>query len=535
MNQGGPSGAAPATTASGTSGARAAPDAVPDAAPGAAGEQQPSPQQEPQQPKSIHRALDFLDAVKATATQAEFVEFLGLLRQFKAGQIAADSLHNQVTALLGAYPDLLQDFAEFLPPVPSPPSPVAPPIEAAAAAAAAARPPHDAAQAARVHILHGHELLPSRRSASSATPVASTPTATPTQATARPPRSVRSQASAASTTTTARAAAATDAATRMLSSGAGAGGEPAMSFSQAIDFIHVVRAESAGNPKLYTDFLELLRSSHQGMQPLSKLIDDVRVLFADKPDLLRRFLEFLPQPAAEGTQSAMPETESDDHAGEDEYDNDEGVRDGHMHVQGRGGLGEPLAPAPIHAHAPLPTLAEEVSEADDGAEADIEDADERSMPRGDSSATLLGHDAAGDERDAREGRPPHPGRKPLLRSNGVYGFFGRTGQAKANGVGDAERQPLIPPSQAYATFGSPPLGAGDAGAAPGLVVTAATPSLGERSSVSGSVRADVESNTGDAVREARLRKRVTSTMVLAIVGWLLVVSVIGYLVLEHLL
>ncbi|KAL2920101.1 Sterol 3-beta-glucosyltransferase [Polyrhizophydium stewartii] len=44
-----------------------------------------------------------------------------------------------------------------------------------------------------------------------------------------------------------------------------------MSFSQAIDFIHVVRAESAGNPKLYTDFLELLRSSHQGMQPLSKL------------------------------------------------------------------------------------------------------------------------------------------------------------------------------------------------------------------------------------------------------------------------
>ncbi|KAI8928103.1 hypothetical protein BC831DRAFT_449817 [Entophlyctis helioformis] len=255
--------------------------------------------------QDLSRALEFLDTVKTRTTPAIFADFLGIIRQFKRGGLSGDQVQAQVSLLLRDYPDLVGGFALFLP---SPP--------ASSSASASASTPH-----AEPHDAHDAHDASSSRARKHPHP------------SSRSSRSVRSQAS------TVRAAAASNILGRMsqqpphsdqqqqqqAASGTGNGGIPHASqhqqqraasnmaagaannhdgnviadFSRAVGFVNAVKAAYADQPAVYNDFLVILRGYHKELRPVREVLDAMKQLFADKPELISGFVEFIPRSARE--------------------------------------------------------------------------------------------------------------------------------------------------------------------------------------------------------------------------------------------
>ncbi|KAI8615126.1 hypothetical protein BC830DRAFT_1124114 [Chytriomyces sp. MP71] len=95
-------------------------------------------------------------------------------------------------------------------------------------------------------------------------------------------------------------------------------------FGQAITYVNKIKNRFANDPETYKQFLEILQTYQKESKPIQEVYAQVQVLFANAPDLLEEFKQFLPEvnevigappsggrggkgaPPATGTKYAMP-------------------------------------------------------------------------------------------------------------------------------------------------------------------------------------------------------------------------------------
>jgi len=77
---------------------------------------------------------------------------------------------------------------------------------------------------------------------------------------------------------------------------AGAQGEQpgVMEFDHAINYVTTIKKRFSSEPYTYKKFLEILHTYQKEQRGIKEVLDEVSVLFADHPDLLREFTYFLP-------------------------------------------------------------------------------------------------------------------------------------------------------------------------------------------------------------------------------------------------
>jgi len=74
---------------------------------------------------------------------------------------------------------------------------------------------------------------------------------------------------------------------------ANAGGAP-LEFDHAINYVTTIKRRFASEPETYKKFLEILHTYQKEQRGIKEVLDEVSVLFADHPDLLKEFTYFLP-------------------------------------------------------------------------------------------------------------------------------------------------------------------------------------------------------------------------------------------------
>lgn len=71
------------------------------------------------------------------------------------------------------------------------------------------------------------------------------------------------------------------------------GGQP-LEFDHAINYVTTIKRRFASEPETYKKFLEILHTYQKEQRGIKEVLDEVSVLFADHPDLLKEFTYFLP-------------------------------------------------------------------------------------------------------------------------------------------------------------------------------------------------------------------------------------------------
>lgn len=75
---------------------------------------------------------------------------------------------------------------------------------------------------------------------------------------------------------------------------AGGAGQPPVEFDHAINYVTTIKKRFANEPDIYKKFLEILHTYQKEQRGINEVLDEVSVLFADHPDLLKEFTYFLP-------------------------------------------------------------------------------------------------------------------------------------------------------------------------------------------------------------------------------------------------
>jgi paired amphipathic helix protein Sin3a len=70
--------------------------------------------------------------------------------------------------------------------------------------------------------------------------------------------------------------------------------EPPVEFDHAINYVTTIKKRFAGEPDTYKKFLEILHTYQKEQRGIKEVLDEVSMLFADHPDLLKQFTYFLP-------------------------------------------------------------------------------------------------------------------------------------------------------------------------------------------------------------------------------------------------
>ncbi|MCH0628478.1 hypothetical protein JNB11_00605 [Kocuria palustris] len=231
---------------------------------------------------NVKDALLYLDQVKIKFYSQPDVynDFLDIMKDFKLQLIDTPGVIDRVLTLFRGHPGLIQGFNTFLPPGyrieisldPQDPNPVrvitptgtTTPATAAAASAAAA--------ATTTPVLKQEEK----------------PSVQPLPQPQQPQQPVLLAA------TTSEAAAASQV----------PGGQ--IEFNHAINYVNKIKTRFANQPDIYKQFLEILQTYQREQKPIGEVYEQVTVLFANLPDLLDDFKQFLPDTSNQAAQAQAP-------------------------------------------------------------------------------------------------------------------------------------------------------------------------------------------------------------------------------------
>jgi paired amphipathic helix protein Sin3a len=72
------------------------------------------------------------------------------------------------------------------------------------------------------------------------------------------------------------------------------GAQAPVEFDHAINYVTTIKKRFAAEPDIYKKFLEILHTYQKEQRGIKEVLDEVSVLFADHPDLLKEFTYFLP-------------------------------------------------------------------------------------------------------------------------------------------------------------------------------------------------------------------------------------------------
>ncbi|KAJ8330373.1 hypothetical protein QVD99_007715 [Batrachochytrium dendrobatidis] len=220
----------------------------------------------------LNKALDFLDQVKACLSPPQFQEFLVLLKMFKGKRISSNAMSESISVLFQNHPQLMHGFSAFLP--------------------------------------TDHQQLNSSTESSSSLQdinlsvdsiVTPSVTAVPRQDFSRPSRrkrsvkSLKSQSTVASTARSPAAGGMAGSSRSVTTASLPANhSESTVVMARSLDFLNIVRTAYAHSPTVYTKFVAYLQESFEMSLPLSKVVEDVGAMFADRPEVMQAFLEFIP-------------------------------------------------------------------------------------------------------------------------------------------------------------------------------------------------------------------------------------------------
>ena len=85
------------------------------------------------------------------------------------------------------------------------------------------------------------------------------------------------------------------------------GGGPPVEFDHAINYVTTIKKRFASAPDIYKKFLEILHTYQKEQRGIKEVLDEVSVLFADHPDLLKDFTYFLPDAVQEQAKLQLQE------------------------------------------------------------------------------------------------------------------------------------------------------------------------------------------------------------------------------------
>lgn len=196
-------------------------------------------------PLNVKDALSYLDQVKIQFyNQADvYNNFLDIMKDFKSQSIDTPGVIDRVSTLFRGHPNLIQGFNTFLPPGyriecsldPSDPNPI------------------------RVTTPTGTTTRPN------IAPFAGIQW--PDQAPSQLPQYSQEQQQ-------------------------GTGGQ--IEFNHAISYVNKIKTRFANQPDIYKQFLEILQTYQREQKPIGEVYEQVTQLFANSPDLLNDFKQFLP-------------------------------------------------------------------------------------------------------------------------------------------------------------------------------------------------------------------------------------------------
>ncbi|KAH8920002.1 hypothetical protein BT69DRAFT_1245805 [Atractiella rhizophila] len=89
----------------------------------------------------------------------------------------------------------------------------------------------------------------------------------------------------------------TPGAASVLNAGAN-GSKGAVEFNHAINYVNKIKTRYAHDARTYKEFLEILQTYQKDSKPIQEVYHSVTLLFADAPDLLAEFKQFLPDNSA---------------------------------------------------------------------------------------------------------------------------------------------------------------------------------------------------------------------------------------------
>lgn len=205
-------------------------------------------------PLNVKDALSYLDQVKIQFyNQADvYNNFLDIMKDFKLQSIDTPGVIDRVSSLFRGHPNLIQGFNTFLPPGyriecsldPSDPNP----IRVTTPTGTTTRPDISGAP-------YGPQWGPEQAQNAPGVPY-------PDQ---QPPQ--------------------------------GAGGQ--IEFNHAISYVNKIKTRFANQPDIYKQFLEILQTYQREQKPIGEVYEQVTQLFANSPDLLNDFKQFLPDSGAQ--------------------------------------------------------------------------------------------------------------------------------------------------------------------------------------------------------------------------------------------
>ncbi|KAL9657606.1 hypothetical protein ABK040_012685 [Willaertia magna] len=211
----------------------------------------------------VQDALMYLDQVKRTFSDKPFIysKFLEIMKEFKNHVIDTPGVIQKVSELFKGHKELILGFNSFLPPGYK--------IEF-----------HEEDQTGRVSMPGTSQQPPSSSViTNNTTPQKKKRAQTPPVNTATPNTSQIS-ATTEGTTTTEK-------------------GPNNIDFQQAISYVTKIKHRFLYQPTTYKAFLDILHNYQREQTTIKKVYEQVSELFADHPDLLNEFKQFLPMPAIE--------------------------------------------------------------------------------------------------------------------------------------------------------------------------------------------------------------------------------------------
>ncbi|KAK6462826.1 hypothetical protein DFJ63DRAFT_175977 [Scheffersomyces coipomensis] len=218
-------------------------------------------------PLNVKDALSYLDQVKIQFyNQAEvYNKFLDIMKDFKSQSIDTPGVIDRVSNLFRGHPNLIQGFNTFLPPGyriecsldPSDPNP----IRVTTPTGTTTRPNMDNSQ------LWGSDAPNQHQQQQQQLQVQAHYQQEP----------------------------------QLLQEEQGQGGGQ-IEFNHAISYVNKIKTRFANQPDIYKQFLEILQTYQREQKPISEVYEQVTVLFANSPDLLDDFKQFLPDTSSQSYQ-----------------------------------------------------------------------------------------------------------------------------------------------------------------------------------------------------------------------------------------
>lgn len=219
-------------------------------------------------PLNVKDALTYLDEVKVQFyNQADvYNNFLDIMKDFKSQSIDTPGVIDRVSSLFRGHPNLIQGFNTFLPPGyriecsldPSDPNPI--------------RVTTPTGTTTRPNISNKtYESLDNNNSnnSNSNNNNNNTSSVVPTQVSSISPPQQQQE-----------------------------GGH--IEFNHAITYVNKIKTRFANQPDIYKQFLEILQTYQREQKPIGEVYEQVTILFANSPDLLDDFKQFLPDTSNQG-------------------------------------------------------------------------------------------------------------------------------------------------------------------------------------------------------------------------------------------